>query len=185
MKSPEDFNRVGDLLGDFCEAAASPSSSSTQPSESKRFAGKAAGGASSDPARALATAWPDIAGEEVAANASPVQLKAGRLVVSTSSSVWAHTLQYMGEDLMARLNSQLGAGTVQRIVFRHAGWEERWRGEPTASHSSERPGPAKLSSEQEQALAQVEDLDLPPAVREKVSRAMRASFVRGQQDRVR
>jgi hypothetical protein len=181
MASPEDFNRVGDLLGDFCEAAASPSSSGARGSENPQSKWTGARKVSGDPARALASAWPDIAGAEVAANASPVQLKAGRLVVSTSSSVWAHSLQYMSEDLMTRLNLRLGAGTVQQIVFRHAGWEERWRGEPTARHSSERPGPAK----QEQALAQIEDLDLPPAVRESVVRAMRASFVRGQQDTVR
>ena len=195
MTAPEDFGRVGDLLGDVCDVAGP--SPSGQPGEGRSAtAGGGAGGPVSnvarggDLARAVADEWPDVAGAEVAANATPVQLRAGRLTVSTSSSVWAHTLEYMGADLAARLNERLGAEVIHRIVFRHAGWEESPRRGPTGppeapAGSTARGTPGRLSAEQEAALAEVEELDLPPAIREKVTRAMRASFVRAQRDSVR
>ncbi len=78
------------------------------------------------------------------------------------------------------------------MVFRHAGWEERPRQEaPEKDHrDGERTmagtGPSgRLSVEQEEALAGVEALDLPPEIRESVTRAMRASFARNHRDSVR
>lgn len=188
MAAPEDFARVGDLLGGACEAAAVPES---------RGADEAPAVRASDPgdmSRAVAMAWPELVGDEVAANASPVRLKAGRLTVATSSSVWAHTLQYMEADLVSRLSQRLGPEAVQQIVFRHAGWEERPRTGPAAGlseRSASQTGgrtsgsPGRLSAEQKAALADVEELDLPPAIREKVTRAMKAAFVRAQRDSVR
>ena len=124
-------------------------------------------------------------GPEMAANARPVQLSRGRLVVATSSSAWAQTLGYMEEDLKAKLNEHLGSGTVNTVVFRHAGWEERPRrtaGPPSAAKAA-KPGP--LSQEQVEALAKVEELGLPSEIRDRIVRAMKASFVRGQQGSVR
>jgi predicted nucleic acid-binding Zn ribbon protein len=223
-KPAPDFDRVGDLLGDACEAAAShglPSSGSEEPhSRGRRSSTDEARPASSerssernrpvpppsqDVARALAAVWPEVAGADVAANAQPVQLKGGRLTVSTSSSVWAQTLQCMSANLATRLNQRLGHGVISQIVFRHAGWEERSRTAPTTSAElsgpsaaggppsrqvTDRQGPdpaegGRLSAEQRQALAEVEKLDLPPAIREKVVGAMRASFVRTQRPPVR
>ncbi len=188
MPRSEDFDRVSDLLGDFCERAASPTEVPVRSGGSQASGGHAAGSPCVGDARALADAWPEIAGAEVAANASPVQLKGGRLVVSTSSSVWAHTLQYMSHDLMTRLNDRLGDDTVRQIVFRHAGWEERPPDCRTAiveHQTGESRSPSSLASEQAKALADLEKLDLPLAVREKMASAMRASFVRAQQGPVR
>jgi hypothetical protein len=177
MATPEDFGRVGDLLGDFCETAAAPAAGPGREQHAEWPGGRAARG---DTARTLAAAWPRIAGAEVAANAVPVQLKAGRLVVSTSSSVWAHTLQYMAHDLMSRLNDYLGPGAVKQIVFRHAGWEERPHGETPAQREAAGQEPG-----QKDALAQLEGLDMPPAIREAMARAMKAAFIRSQRDSVR
>ena len=47
-----------------------------------------------------------------------------KISVSASSSVWAQTLQLMAEAIVARLNARLGGGTIERAVFRHAGWED-------------------------------------------------------------
>ena len=47
----------------------------------------------------------------MAGNARPVQLRDGRLVVTTSSSAWAQTLQLMSEMVRARLNERLGDGS--------------------------------------------------------------------------
>ena len=93
-----------------------------------------------DLAREVAHLWPQVVGPEIAANATPVYVGRGRLVVSTSSSAWAQTLHLMSEDILARLNEGLGGespgtaglpgkggggrgGLLASIVFRHAGWE--------------------------------------------------------------
>jgi hypothetical protein len=189
MAGPEDFERLGNLLGDACEAVAPTAS----PGKARDLAGTkdsrgravTAGGTPRDPVRRLALVWADVVGVEVAANARPVQLRNGRLVVSASSSVWAHTLQYMGEDLKARLNDRLGAGTIEQIAFRHAGWEERTRLERADQATADQTPPRTLTTQQKEALARLAELDLPKAIQEQIARAMKAAFVRGEQDAVR
>lgn len=143
-----------------------------------------------DPARLLALIWSDVVGAEVAANAHPVQLKAGRLTVTASSAAWAQTLQFMSDEICARLRETLGVGVVEQVVFRHAGWDEPAprRGPQGPAGSSEAPGEARdrsLSPEQKEALAALEALDLPADLRARIARAMEAAFVRGEQDSVR
>lgn len=175
---------MGDLLGEVCEASTPSSATPASPSPKR--------GAPKDVSRAVAAVWPEAVGAEVAANASPVQLKNGRLTVATSSSVWADTLRYMGADLTSRLNQRLGSQVVEEMVFRHAGWEERPHQNvpadyPRAAAPTEAGAEAngRLSVEQQEALAGVEELDLPPEIRERVVRAMRAAFARYQGDSVR
>ena len=193
MVGPADFDRLGDLLGEACGVPVS----ATVPGRG------APAGSSQDPARLLAVVWPDVVGEEVAANARPVQLKQGRLVVSASSSAWAQTLHLMSEVITARVNERLGAGAVERVVFRHAGWEDNpprraAGGAPTAKTRGPGAGTADtgpatasasdagpLSAEQMDALAGVERLGLGPELQERITRAMKTAFVRGQQDSVR
>jgi hypothetical protein len=187
----EDFARLGDLLADVGDLPA-PAVPNDGP-EAKAGPGTTRR-SSLEASRLLAIVWPDVVGADVAANARPVQLRHGRLVVSASSSVWAQTLQLMGEAIVSRLNERLGHGTVERAVFRHAGWEDRPQA-PAKTESVVAPaaGPAgvgvgpppRYSSEQKEALAAVERLDLTPELREKIARAMKAAFVRGQQDSVR
>ena len=76
-----------------------------------------------DTARRVAEVWDEAVGPEIAANARPVQLRQGRLVVSTSSSAWAQTLQFMGEAVRVRLNESLQTDEIRTVFFRHAGWE--------------------------------------------------------------
>jgi len=153
----------------------------------------------------VAVVWPEVVGTEVAANTRPVQLRGKRLVVSTSSSVWAQTLQFMGASIAVGLNERLGTDAVDQIVFRHAGWEERSRGRtggaiqadqgdtadgapagPSGTaKSADRGRAVALSEEQRAALAEVEKLDLAPELRQRMLRAMHASFVRGEKDSVR
>lgn len=179
MPSPEDFDRVGELLGDACEAAASttvtPASPGGDPARSR--------GGPRDVARAIADAWAEVVGVEVAENATPVRLTRGSLVVSTSSSVWADTLGYMSIELAAKLNERVGEGAVTDIVFRHAGWEERSR--PRASGGPGEPERRRLSAEEERAVAEIEKYDLPPALKDRAMRAMRRSLERGKRTSVR
>lgn len=209
-RDSDDVVRLGELLGQTYEALAGEES--TAPAESRggdRRRSPAAGSKGASPAspeQMVARVWPDVVGPEVAANTRPVQLRRQRLVVSASSSAWAQTLQFMGPSIAARLNERLGTAAVDEIVFRHAGWEEQ----PRRSAGSDGPcsapagagaaagaaggGPGLtpsddtdegLTAEQRAALADVERLDLDPALRTRVLRAMRAAFVRGQQDSVR
>lgn len=186
----DDFDRVGNILGDVCEGASSGGDAlAGRPSTVGRRRAAAGRVPRPDAARALAAAWPDVVGADVAANARPARLSQGRLVVSTSSSVWAQTLSYMENDLRQRLNERLGEDVIDQIICRHAGWEERPRSQPGESSSSRAGAPEPLSeplsAQQTKALAAVEDLGLPAEIRGRILRAMKAAFVRAQQDSVR
>lgn len=207
------FTRLGDFLGD-----------ALPPSFSSEGRVDCSGRPDLSSGRLLTLAWPEVVGAEVAANARPVQLRQNRLVVTTSSSVWAQTLQFMSATIITALNERLGEDAVTQIVFRHAGWEQHQSGtsagggdtahdapvpsipvtagdvpaarSPGEVYGTSRPsrrsaessstGPAStLSEEQKGALAAVERLDLDPKLRDRMVRAMKASFVRGEQDFVR
>jgi hypothetical protein len=112
MADRPDFDRLGDLLPVADEAVEPPAGAT----------GSAARAA--DLNRRLAAVWADVVGDEVASNARPMQLRDGRLVVTTSSSAWAQTLHLMSQMVIARLNERLGGGAVEKAVFRHAGWED-------------------------------------------------------------
>ena len=174
----------------------------------------------------LAVLWADVVGAEVAENARPVQLRDGRLVVTTSSSAWAQTLQFMGPMIVAGLNERLGEGAVEKAVFRHAGWDlfaplvcgerkpgrrvrpqaaESQAAEPSIASGHDVPGgpplgsrggpdrpapvpraapadPEGFSAEEKQALAELEQLPLPPSTKEIIREAMKAGFARAKQD---
>jgi hypothetical protein len=195
-KKPTDFDRLGDLLKDVCGL---PPAASGGAAAAGRDAAEAQGARSeradpqrNDPrgaTRLLALAWPEIVGDEVAANATPVQLRQGRLVVSASSSAWAQTLQLMGDAVVARVNERLGPGTVERVVFRHAGWEgsgghaasgttctaSRSGGE--AADLAKAPA-SRAEGDEEAAVAEVRGLGLGPELEEAIVRTVRASFRR-------
>lgn len=123
---PGDFAQLGDLLGERFDAArARP-----QPSKHSRAALPASGATADsalDRAAEIARAWPEVLGHEAAANTQPMRLSQGRLVVATSSTAWAQSLQFMEGTIAARLNERLrspaDAPVVERIAFRHAGWQ--------------------------------------------------------------
>ena len=54
--------------------------------------------------------WPAVAGPALSAEAQPVSERAGTVTVSCRTSVWAHELQLLSSELLARLNAELGAG---------------------------------------------------------------------------
>ncbi|OFW61254.1 MAG: hypothetical protein A2133_11210 [Actinobacteria bacterium RBG_16_64_13] len=190
------FDRLGDLLQDVTGAgdmpSGAPSARGGLPAGGGRTTGTS-GGFAGETAKQLAQIWLDVVGEEVAGNSRPVQLRHGRLVVSASSSAWAQTLQFMSTAIIARLNERLGADTVKQAVFRHAGWVERPRRSPGAAEPGVVGGAVEaasepavcLTAEEQDALAAVEQLGLEPELRQKVIGAMRAAFVRGEQDSVR
>jgi hypothetical protein len=170
-----DFQLLGDLLGDV-EVLHSV--------EVGPVRGSGVGAcAPADPGRRIAALWEDTVGAEIAENAVPLQFKQGRLVVAASSSAWAQTLQLMGEDIRKRMNDALGGDAVTAVTFRHAGWENRGRAlQPSPSRPVEHRGGEPMTEAQRAAVAEVEALDIAPALRDRIIHAMQASFVRDQQD---
>jgi Dna[CI] antecedent, DciA len=209
MTQGPELERLGDLLPPAAEpGAALPrkrGAVAPQAPVAAQAGGTGPAGAPDQPAleRQLAGVWVDAVGAEVAENARPVQLRDGRLVVTTSSSAWAQTLQLMSQMVIGRLNERLGEGTVQKAVFRHAGWEPAPDRAASASAPvaaafrpaavdtpavvepetpTDKGGPSGWSDEEREALADLERLPLPPSVKQTIRDAMTAGFVRARQD---
>jgi predicted nucleic acid-binding Zn ribbon protein len=62
--------------------------------------------------------WESIVGPEVAAHATPVSYQDGELVVQADSTAWATQIRLLAPSLLARLASELGAGTVSAVTVR-------------------------------------------------------------------
>lgn len=60
--------------------------------------------------------WPALVGEVNAAHSVPESYAERVLTVRTESSTWAASLRQIAPQLVARLNDQLGQGTVERVV---------------------------------------------------------------------
>ena len=218
-----DFSELGALIGDHFDAV-TPRGRETGGAASPDMAGAGAApgrprpapvrtptvsaGGGPELAAAISLAWPMVVGEEGAVNSQPVRLRQGRLTVAASSTVWAQTLQFMEQTIAAGLNERLGsppgAPLIERISFRHAGWQGRppvatddLRPEaPSTGGGTDPPAalrvpaPAQgslpgLTPDQEAALRSIEELGLAPQLAAKIIAAMKASFVRDQQNPVR
>ncbi|CAN5393977.1 hypothetical protein BH23ACT9_BH23ACT9_17800 [soil metagenome] len=59
--------------------------------------------------------WDEVAGEEIAAHASPVKLHGGVLVIGVQDHGWATQLKYFTSEIQARANSLMGPDTVRTI----------------------------------------------------------------------
>jgi len=65
--------------------------------------------------RALLTRWPALVGPTNASHSWPESYADTVLTVRTESTVWATSLRTMAPQLVAKLNEQLGDGTVTRV----------------------------------------------------------------------
>lgn len=63
-------------------------------------------------------AWPQVAGELMAAQAEPVAEREGTVTLACSSSVWAQELELLGPGLVDGLNGALGAPRVTGLRCR-------------------------------------------------------------------
>jgi predicted nucleic acid-binding Zn ribbon protein len=66
---------------------------------------------------AVQAAWSDVAGETVAAQATPVRERDGEVTVACRSASWAQELDLLQETLRERLNARLGEGHVSALRF--------------------------------------------------------------------
>jgi predicted nucleic acid-binding Zn ribbon protein len=56
--------------------------------------------------------WAELVGEDIAAHTTPETFADGKLTVRTDSTAWATQLTLLAPDLVRRLNTELGHGTV-------------------------------------------------------------------------
>lgn len=59
--------------------------------------------------------WAEIVGQDIAAHAEPLTFDEGVLAVQASSTAWATQLRLLAPEIVRRLNTELGHGTVRRI----------------------------------------------------------------------
>jgi predicted nucleic acid-binding Zn ribbon protein len=59
--------------------------------------------------------WPALVGPELAAHSRPEGYKDTVLTVRTESTAWASQVRLLAPNLVAKLNQQLGDGTVTRV----------------------------------------------------------------------
>ena len=69
----------------------------------------------------LVNLWPGIVGDMVAEHTSVAAFNRGRMTVETDSPAMGHALHVQRQDIMDRLNQELGASVVADIRFRLAG----------------------------------------------------------------
>jgi hypothetical protein len=62
--------------------------------------------------------WTDIVGPVVADHCWPVSLRKGVLVVGVAEPIWHTQLTYMQHEILERLASVVGPGTVSRVDVR-------------------------------------------------------------------
>jgi predicted nucleic acid-binding Zn ribbon protein len=67
------------------------------------------------PLSAVQRAWPEVAGEAVAAEAEPVAVRAGVVTIACRSAVWAQELTLLAPTLVDRLNEMPGAPHVTEL----------------------------------------------------------------------
>jgi predicted nucleic acid-binding Zn ribbon protein len=66
---------------------------------------------------AVQSAWPNVAGDGLAAHATPISDRDGIVTIACESAVWAQELELLGPDLLGRLNAALGAPRVAKLRF--------------------------------------------------------------------
>jgi predicted nucleic acid-binding Zn ribbon protein len=62
--------------------------------------------------------WDQLVGPDVAAHTRPEQFNNGELVVVADSAAWATQMRLLTSAVLRRLNTELGHGTVTRVVVR-------------------------------------------------------------------
>jgi predicted nucleic acid-binding Zn ribbon protein len=81
-------------------------------------AARRAGAPSAAVVEAVFSRWSEVVGPGISANAHPVSLAGGVLVVGASDPAWASQLRYLAGDLLARLEQVAGPGAVRRLEVR-------------------------------------------------------------------
>jgi predicted nucleic acid-binding Zn ribbon protein len=62
--------------------------------------------------------WDQLVGPEMAAHTRPERFSDGELVVIADSAAWATQVRLLTSAMLRALNTELGHGTVTRVVVR-------------------------------------------------------------------
>ena len=62
--------------------------------------------------------WDNIVGEVISKNAKPAAFKGRILLVYVTSSPWVHQLQFLKEEMIAKLNEALGKSLIDDLKFK-------------------------------------------------------------------
>jgi predicted nucleic acid-binding Zn ribbon protein len=73
--------------------------------------------------------WAQIVGRDLAAHTAPQSLTDGELIVTADSTAWATQVRLLAAELVRRLNTELGDGTVLRVKVRGPAFGERRPGQ--------------------------------------------------------
>lgn len=63
------------------------------------------------------TAWPEVSGPQISANAEPVAERNGVITIACASGAWAQELELMGDLLRARIESVVGEDRLTGLRF--------------------------------------------------------------------
>ena len=74
-----------------------------------------------DSTRAIFERWPELIGEELAAQVSPVSIDDGELVVTTADPAWASQLRWLSGEIADRINAGLDETVVTALTVRVRG----------------------------------------------------------------
>jgi len=126
-----------------------------------------------DAAKAFAW-WSRAVPERIVEHARPVKLMHGVLIVHVSSSVWAHELHYLAEDLLSELRKNVPTSGVQKLRFKVGPLPDLPK---PARSPAPPPEPVKLASLPEdlgRALGRIHD----DALRRTITEAATTSLAR-------
>ena len=62
--------------------------------------------------------WDSTVGDIVSKNAKPAAFKGRILLVYVTSSTWVHQLQFLKEEIIAKLNKSLGKTLIDDLKFK-------------------------------------------------------------------
>ena len=73
------------------------------------------------PIATLASKWPQVVGQRLAAETSPISLEGGVLTVGATNGPWGAQAKFLNDEIRKRADEALGAGAVTsvRIVVRN------------------------------------------------------------------
>jgi len=61
--------------------------------------------------------WPEIAGPRIASETEALKVEGDTLVVKVQKAAWRQQLTFLKAELLAKLDSKLGAGCIKDIRF--------------------------------------------------------------------
>ena len=70
------------------------------------------------PVAELASRWPEIVGERLAAETAPAALDHGILTVEVSSGPWGAQAKFLHEEIKRKADEALGGGHVEQVRIR-------------------------------------------------------------------